>query len=124
MITDRQRAIDNLKKLRSFHNGSYGSDINIAIKDMQTVADLTSDKSEDDRAVAAYFDGEDFGYDIGFDDACDKMITGVTQFIDGCNHCADLIGDEYGVFAIAVQAYQNVLNAINECKAHPPYIDK
>ena len=32
---DRKEAIENLKKLKSFHNGSYGSSIRMAIEALQ-----------------------------------------------------------------------------------------
>lgn len=41
-MTNEEQTISNLRKLKSFHNGSYGSDINKAIKALEQQPNMVS----------------------------------------------------------------------------------
>lgn len=61
----KEETIKNLKKLKSFHNGSYGTTIDEAIKALEQESVLDKIKTEIlDEAEYAYADFDEYKYDI------------------------------------------------------------
>lgn len=49
-------------------------------------------------------------------DVLDKLSTEIESMIAGCKRGKEIMGDDFGVFAISIQAYSNVLEIIEEYK--------
>lgn len=54
-MNDKEQTISNLRKLKSFHNGSYGADIDRAIKALEQ--EPKSEWQHDHEILKAYSDG-------------------------------------------------------------------
>lgn len=54
-MKDKEQTISNLRKLKSFHNGSYGADIDKAIKALEQ--EPKSEWQHDHEILKAYSDG-------------------------------------------------------------------
>jgi len=60
-----ERCIENLKKLKSFHNGSYGADIDMAIKAMKAESILGKIKADIEQAYCKVENDYDKGRNSG-----------------------------------------------------------
>jgi hypothetical protein len=83
-MTRDEQTIANLKKLKSFHNGSYGTDIDRAIKALEQ--EQKSEWEKDHAILKAYSDGAN--------EVIDKIYTDI-QKLRGCScSCSDGIIDD------------------------------
>lgn len=57
-MNDKERTISNLRKLKSFHNGSYGTDIDRAIKVLEQESVLDKIKTDISEQSKMHMDGD------------------------------------------------------------------
>ncbi len=50
------------------------------------------------------------------DEILDKISARIKEMIAGCERGKEIVGDDFGIFAISIQAYSNVLEIIEEYK--------
>ena len=118
------RTIENLKKLKSFHNGSYGADIDKAIKALKTLEEFEKAQI----ITGGRLNGRTYAYKCGLEDGKCKALEQALRWIpcserlpkkgeyDGDVAKYYLVQNEYGDMLVARYTHSEYWEQIYQLK--------